>query len=471
MAQATVTDALRRVPLFAGLPEGQLAWIAERGAEVRLPAGARLATEGDPADGLYVVLEGETEWTKRVGRQEAHVVTLGPGTIFAELILLLDAPYPTSGRAVTAVRLLKLEPDAFWQLLASCRQVLRGIVAVAAERSELHASVSQQQAKLISLGTLAAGLAHELNNPAAAVRRGVEGLQGVFGEVSDRALALGERGLTPAQRAVLAGLPREVAAAPDLDPLARSDREDAVATWLDARGVADGWDLAPAIVEAGIDVARLEGIAGQAPAGALGEVLAWLVAEVTAAGLLDEIGQGVARISRLVGAVSEYSFLDQAPLQEVDVHEGLESTLVILDHKLRGRIALTREYDPDLPRIEAYGSELNQVWTGLLDNAIDALAGADGAGRIRIRTAREPGRVLVEIVDDGPGIPPAIQGRIWEPFFTTKNVGQGTGLGLDIARRIVAGQHRGDIRVESVPGDTRFQVRLPLSQSRPAGNG
>ncbi|MDP9372314.1 MAG: cyclic nucleotide-binding domain-containing protein, partial [Chloroflexota bacterium] len=211
-AARELVGVLRRVPLLAGLPDEQLAWIADRGTEVRLGPGERIAREGDPADGFYVVLEGETEWTKRVGGHDAYVVTLGPGTIFAELILLLDAPYPTSGRAVTPVRLLKLAPDAFWELLMVCRQVLRGIVAIAAERSELHATVSQQGAKLISLGTMAAGLAHELNNPAAAVGRGAKNLHATFAGLSARALALGQRGLTPEQREFVAGLPREVAA-------------------------------------------------------------------------------------------------------------------------------------------------------------------------------------------------------------------------------------------------------------------
>ncbi|MDP9375249.1 MAG: ATP-binding protein, partial [Chloroflexota bacterium] len=229
--------------------------------------------------------------------------------------------------------------------------------------------------------------------------------------------------------------------------------------------VEDGWDLAPALVGAGVDAAWLEGVAGRVPADVLGDVVGWLAAEATGAGLLAEIEGGAARISHLVRAIKEHARLDRAPLGEVDVHEGLESTLTLLGHKLGDGVAVAREYDPALPRIQAWASELNQVWTNLIDNAIDAiLASPRGAGRIRIRTAREPERVLVEIADNGPGIAPDVLPRIWEPFFTTKGVGEGTGLGLDIARRIVAGQHKGDLRVESAPGDTRFQVRLPVGQ-------
>lgn len=298
--RTSLIDLLRGVPLFAGVPDERLAWVADRGTEVRLEPGGRIATEGDPADGFYVLLEGETEWTKRVGQQESHVVTLGPGTVFAELILLLDAPYPTSGRALTAVRLLKLAPDAFWQLLSASPAVLRRIVAVAAERSQLHESVSQQGAKLASLGAIAAGLAHELNNPAAAVARSAAAAREVFAGRSARAFALADRGLTPAERNFIADLPgavRERAnssrpAGAGLDPLARSDQEDEVAAWLDERGVTRGWEIAPTLVGAGLDTTWLAGVADGVPDSALGDVLEWLEAEVTGAGLLAEIEGG-----------------------------------------------------------------------------------------------------------------------------------------------------------------------------------
>jgi signal transduction histidine kinase len=463
-----VLDALGRVPLFSGLPEEKLAWISERGQEIRLEPGTRIASQGDRPDGFYVVLEGQTEWTKSVGGQEVFVVTLGEGSIFAELILILDAPYPTTGHAVTPVRLFKVGVPSFWEMLRTCPQVLRGILATSVERAGLHESVSQQHAKLISLGTMAAGLAHELNNPAAAVGRSAEEARGVFREASTRAVKLGERQMSQEERTFVANLPEEVARrtenAPALDSLDRSDREDEVAEWLEERGVEEPWALSPTLVGAGFDVDWLEDLSGRlSDNDSLGEVLAWLAFEITGDELLREIRQASTRISELVGAVKSYSHMDKASRKEANVHEGLENTLVMLGHKLKkGNVRVTRDYEEDLPRICAHGSELNQVWTNLIDNAIDAV---EGDGNVRVRTAREGDRVLVEISDDGPGIPEEIRERIFEPFFTTKEVGKGTGIGLDITHRVVVEELGGDIRVVSQPGDTRFQVRLPV---RPA---
>ena len=478
MAQSTndnhqvLLDTLRQMSLFAQLTAEQLQWLSEQCIEIQLQPGEQIAAQGDPADGFYIIVDGETEWTRRVGQQEAHVVTLGAGTVFAELILLLDEPYPTSGRALTAVRLYKLTPAAFWNMLSRCPSVLRGILKISAQRSQIHESVSQPQAKLISLGTMAAGLAHELNNPAAAVRRSSKGLHEIFQTLSTRAFQLSQWQMTPEQRAFAANLPLEVIertqAMSRLDPLTQSDREDEIADWLDAHGVADCWKLAPTLVGAGLDTDWLTEIVTKLPVDSLGDVLTWLEAAVTGQSLIKEIEQGSTRVSELVKAVKNYSYMDRSPLQEVDVHEGIENTLTILGHKLKaGSIVLKREYDDDLVHICAYGSELNQVWTNLIDNAIDALG---GTGQIWIRTSQEPERVLVEIADNGCGIPPDVQPRIFEPFFTTKGAGEGTGLGLDISRRIVVGQHKGDIRFTSKPGDTRFQVRLPYNPAAMQGS-
>jgi signal transduction histidine kinase len=279
---------------------------------------------------------------------------------------------------------------------------------------------------------------------------------------------LGELEMSPAERAFVAGLPDEVAeraeGAPALDSLERSDREDEVAIWLEDHGVEEAWDLSPALVGAGLDVDWLESLAGRlSNEGQVRNVLAWLASEITGEELLREIQQASARISELVGTVKSYSHMDKASQKEADVHEGLENTLVMLGHKLKkGKVEVVREYAEDLPRVCAHGSELNQVWTNLVDNAIDAVA---GEGHIKIRTARENDRVLVEIADDGPGIPEEIRDRVFEPFFTTKDVGKGTGLGLDISYRVVE-ELGGDICVLSEPGDTRFQVRLPIKGAR-----
>jgi signal transduction histidine kinase len=247
---------------------------------------------------------------------------------------------------------------------------------------------------------------------------------------------------------------------PTLDALQQSDREEEVALWLEERGFEDAWQVAPALAAAGLDAAWLDSLAAGTPDGALWELLLWIAESLTTRELLDQLEVAIERISELVEAVKQFSYMDRAPLQEIDVHDGLENTLTMLSHKLKSAdIDLIREYDEDLPPVKVYGSELNQVWTNLIDNAIDAV---NGSGRMWIRTSQEPGRLLVEIADDGTGVPEEVQPHVFEPFFTTKDVGEGIGLGLDIARRIVAGNHKGDIRFQSKPGDTRFQVRLPM---------
>jgi signal transduction histidine kinase len=466
----TLLDILRKVPLFSELPEEKVAWISEQGEEVRLEAGTRIATQGELPDAFYVVLDGEIEWThEEVGGQEIFVTKLGESTTFSGLLILLDAPYPATVRPVTPVRLFKLDIGAFREILRAFPGVLRTILAASVERAGPYELVSQKHASLISLGTMAAGLAHELNNPAAAVGRSAQEAREAFRESSARAVKLGGLDLGPAERTFVAGLPDEVAGraedAPTLDSLEQSDREDEVALWLEEHGFEEAWEICPILVGAGIDTDWLDELSGHISDGrALGDVVNWLASEINGDVLLREIQQAAARISELVVAVKSYSHMDKTSRREADVHAGLDNTLVMLGHKLKkGNVRVTREYEGALPPVCAHGSQLNQVWTNLVDNAIDAV---DGEGNIKIHTAREDDRVLVEVIDDGPGIPKEVRDHVFEPFFTTKDIGEGTGLGLDISYRVVVEDLGGDIRVLSEPGDTRFQVRLPIAPTR-----
>ncbi|HKF44556.1 MAG TPA: ATP-binding protein [Thermoanaerobaculia bacterium] len=321
----------------------------------------------------------------------------------------------------------------------------------------------RQSEKLATLGGLAAGVAHELNNPAAAARRASEQLRDAFARLQEAERKIASACISPADREALTRLDAEArqrAAKPsDLDPLARSDREAAVEEWLEDRGVPNPWELSPALAAQGLDPAALESLAGSLPAGSVAPIVTWASAVFPVYSLLHEIGEGTSRISEIVGALKSYSYVGQAPVQAVNLHEGIDNTLVILRNKLKAGIAVRRDYAADLPHIAAFGSELNQVWTNILDNAADAMS---GRGEIRIRTRRENGWAVVEIEDDGPGIPEDVQPRIFDPFFTTKPVGKGTGLGLSTSHAIVTGKHRGAIGVESRPGRTKFTVRLPI---------
>jgi signal transduction histidine kinase len=455
---------LRQVSLFAQLTDEQLQWLSEHGRELWLVPGKYIALEGEPLDNFYVLIEGEIEFTKKVGNVERHVMSFGAGTYTGHELILLDAPHHLANvRAVKPSYMLKWDKDTFWEMLTTCPSITRDLLIITAQRLQMLESMSQHHQKLIALGTLAAGLAHELNNPATAVIRGAKQLHKIFQQLPCLGLKLNHRQMTKEQLLLLDNLLHTVIGHVETpceleDLLAQSDREQEVTVWLDLHNVPDSWKIASSLVRGGLDTECLDTIVEHLPPESLPEVLTWLESTLTGLELLDEIDQSSGRISELVKAIKEYSYMDQAPMQEVDIHHGLESTLTILGHKLKSGISLTRDYDQSLPLISVYGSELNQVWTNVIDNAIDAM---NGQGQIRIRTARENKCVLVEIANNGPAIPPEIQERIFEPFFTTKGVGQGTGLGLVISYRIVE-KHKGEIRLFSEPGNTRFQVILPI---------
>ncbi|MFM7426505.1 MAG: ATP-binding protein [Elainella sp.] len=470
---ALTTERLRQVPLFAKLPDERLQWLLEQGRDVWLEPGQVHRHPGDLADHVFVLLEGEVRILKHERNQEVLLATYSDNTLFGELpVLTGETHFWASGQAVRPSHVFELGVQPFWEMLSVCPCVTTTILSTMAKRMQAVQSLSQHREKMVALGTLAAGLAHELNNPAAAAQRSTQQLWETTQTVQTAALEFGC--LTPAQQRYLAELRQEVSQRPvlQLDPLTQSDREDAVAAWLQARGIADCWKLAPTLVTADLDIDWLEQVAAQFPGPVFSSILIWLEASLTGLGLLNELDHATERICELVKAIKDYSYMDQAPLQEIDVHEGIESTLMILGHKLKQGIlkqgiTLVRDYDRQLPRVTVYGSELNQVWTNLIDNAIDALnekflTTSEASPTIRIQTRCEPESVLVEICDNGPGIPAEIRSQIFEPFFTTKGVGQGTGLGLHIAYRVVVEQHQGDLRVFSEPGQTRFQIRLPI---------
>ena len=464
----TTVEELRQVPLFRGLTDEELREVLVEGSEEFIEAGEVGGREGEPVDHLYVILEGEFRWSKKVDGGEVVMNTYGSGEFFAEVPLLLGKPFLATWRALADSRVFALPNEIFRRMLTIHPTFSNTVLEMLAQRIQVLYSVSQQREKLSSLGTLAAGLAHELNNPASASRRAAGRLRDSLenrrslGMRLTRAAARGE--IRPAQvdaleRIVNEALGRDKALA--LNSLERSDLEEEVARWLEDRDVEEAWDLSPTLVGAGLGIVDLNLVEAAVPPGTLADALGYLEAVLDSARLVDEIDASSMRISNLVATMEGYSYMDRAPTQEVDVNEGLDNTLAILRYRLAG-IEVERDYEESLPRITAHGGELNQVWTNLIDNAVDAVADGDMTGRIRLRTSQERDRLLVEISDNGPGIPEEIQDRIFEPFFTTKDVGKGAGFGLDVRYRIVIGRHGGDIRIVSKPGDTRFQVRLPM---------
>jgi signal transduction histidine kinase len=455
-AFATIFD----IPLFAQLDDSQRACFST-GTDVRLKAGETLIRSGDPADAFYIMLEGELRVTKFYGDQEIFLAEVIPGDFFNEIEILLEMRHSALIRAVADSRLFRLPRAQFWDLLRCSSAVAIEIMRTLATRVRNVESYSQEREKLAQLGAMAAGLAHELNNPATAARRAAADLRQSVEKVQDYACELNETLSAEQWQQLVATFQqaaRCTASQPKLNPLEQSDREEAIECWLDSQNIADAWDLAPALVNARVDQEELETLKGTVPAQDLQNAIHWLAANVTTRELIKSITHSTERVSELVGAVKSYSFMDQAPWQEIDVHEGIENTLIILGHKLRNA-TVTRDFDRTLPRLGAYGSELNQVWTNLIDNAIYAVG---GTGRIDIRTRRDGDFFLVEIADNGSGIPPEVQPHIFTvPFFTTKG-GSGTGLGLVISHRIVVERHHGKIDFITGPNGTQFSVRLPF---------
>jgi signal transduction histidine kinase len=465
----TETDAtrlnaeLREIQALKGLDDEIFTWLIGHGEELRLAANEVYLREGGEADRLIIVLKGELNARIEGGGWDGQIYIIPQGTISGKLPFSRMTHYGATVRAVVPSRVFWMEVKHYPEMMQRFPALVQRLVEALSDRVRDITRVDERHDKLMALGKLSAGLAHELNNPAAAARRAAQHLGERLQTLNSLCLTLSHQNLTAQQIAFLTSFQKEAAqcltAAPALDPLAESECEEEISDWLEEHQIADSWKLAPTFVRAGLHQEKLERLAGCLKGPALNDALQWLEAAWSSQELVKEIEQSMVRISDLVRAIKEYSYMDRAALQEVDLHQGLENTLVILNHKLKRGVEVIREYAAELPRITAYGGALNQIWTNLIVNAIEAM---DGQGKLWIRTSLKADHILVEINDDGPGIPPDIQGRIFEPFFTTKPQGEGTGLGLDTVYRIVQ-KHHGEIRVTSKPGDTCFQVRLPLT--------
>ncbi len=457
---ASLSQQLKAIPVFSDLSLDDLAWLASRMELVQSKPGDIVVTEGSPADRMFVILEGELAMQREQGMGDGRTYSARAGQVTGMLPYSRLTEFPLTVRAMTPATVAFLRAERFPEMLKRLPDLGPKLVGVLTDRVRETTRRDQQREKLVALGKLSAGLAHELNNPAAAVRNAAVNLQQAVKSFHTAGLHLDKRRLPAEDRLFLAKTECEWSKdhpPAALDSLERSDREEEIGVFLESHHIDEARQLAPGLVDAGCDLKMLRDLSGRFDDETLADVVTRLTVSFSINRLVEQIESGTSRIADLVRAIKQYSYMDQAPEQEIDVHDGLENTLIMLHYRLKYGISVVRQYDRSLPRICARGSELNQVWTNLIDNAIDAMK---GNGQLVVRTEAEFGRVLVEIRDSGPGIPEEVRDHIFEPFFTTKPVGEGTGLGLDTVYRIVQ-EHRGEVRVDSVPGRTSFQVRLP----------
>ncbi|PVZ10037.1 ATP-binding protein [Actinomycetospora cinnamomea] len=463
-------DELRGLFLFESLSDDQLDWLAGHGDVVAFSAGEDVCREGDPARCFWVLLTGELAMIQRIRGDEVETTRTSQrgayGGSMQAYIPSADQTYQATLRATRDSTFLALPATEWAEALRSWFplpiHLLEGLV-VGMRRTS---TITSERERLLALGQLSAGLTHELNNPAAAAQRATESLRSRVAGMRHKLGLLACGKLDGEMVAQLVELQEDAVnraeTAPELSALEASDAEDELGDWLDERGVGGAWDLAPVLVAGGLDAEWLDKVERAVPAGSIEAAVRWIAYAVETETLMGEITDATGRIATLVGAARQYSQLDRAPFQEVDLRDLLKSTLVMMNRKLEG-IRVVKELDPDLPRIPAYAAELNQVWTNVIDNAVAAMRShGDGSGTLTIRTRRDGPNAIVEISDTGPGIPPDVRPRIFEPFFTTKDVGEGTGLGLDISWRIVVKKHHGDIRVRTGPEGTTFEICLPL---------
>ncbi len=464
-------DDVASLFLFESLDPDQIEWLADRGWVVDVNSGDVIYREGEPAAVFVILLSGEVSLRRQVRDSELELVRTGhrgayAGATQAYVSGIENPAYSNTMSATADSRLFLLAADSFGEVIRTwfpmAVHLLEGLF-FGLRNSD---AIVGQRERLIALGQLSAGLTHELNNPAAAAVRATATLRERVAGMRHKLSHLAGGSLDGSTLVSLTAMQEKavdrVGTGPHLSPMETADAEDAIGEWLEDHGVVDGWDLAPTLVAAGLDADFLDSVAERLPAQHVEGGVRWLGYTVETELLMNEIDDATSRIAGLVSAAKQYSQLDRAPYQDIDVHDGIESTLIMLGRLIGGAVTVAREFDRSLPRIPAYPAELNQVWTNLIDNAVDAMG---GTGTLTVRTYAENDCVVVEVADTGPGVPESIRRQIFEPFFTTKDVGQGTGLGLDISRRIVVERHGGDLRVQSEPGDTRFQVVLPLIQS------
>ncbi|TMC12035.1 MAG: ATP-binding protein [Chloroflexi bacterium] len=454
-------DDIRPIAIFEGLSDEQLARLIEGGEEVPVEPGVELFRQGEHADSWWVLMEGAVDLVRHVGREETLVGRLDTPGRWAGGFRAWDPEgvYLATGRGSAAGRLLRVPAEVLralgdeWFPLGA--HLIRGQYGTA----RYIESTARQRESLVALGKLAAGLAHEINNPAAAATRAVDALDAACRTLLSSLTRLAHGDISARQFSALDGLRRELGGGAVTDPLDLVDREEALSSWLARHGIERQWTIGPPLAAAGADVPWCERVAMVLEGPPLEAGLEWVASTLSAETLLAEMKLSTGRISELVAAVRSYSQMDRASMQQIDVTEGIESTLVMLGHRLRDGVTVVREYDPGVPAIEAHAGELNQVWTNLVDNAVDAM---EGGGTLRVATWADGDHVVVEIGDTGPGMPPEVAARAFEAFYTTKDVGRGTGLGPDIARRIVEERHGGTIAIDSRPGRTVLRVRIPV---------
>lgn len=450
---------LRKSPLFEGLSDKELQHLVDNAEHFTYRAGDILMQQGDPGDSAHIVLNGGFEIQKKSGQSVIKIDVRKPGEIIGEMALLSNAPRSATVVATCDSETLCISQEAFENLLSTSPSATMAVLHWVMARLSQNESLLHQQEKMAALGTMSAGLAHELNNPAAAAQRSAALLRGapsMWLELTHQLETLAfKENLSDWLGNFMQEATRRFRNPLKLEALERIDMVEQLQEWLEANDVESAWELAPTLVNFGWDIELLDELKSKS---LFQSAVKWLGMGSMIVTQLNEIQNTSERISQIVRAMKSYTYLDQAPLLEVDLHEGLENTLVIMEHKLKQGVTVKREYSLDLPRIEAYASELNQVWTNIIDNAVDAM---NGKGEITIRTQEENDQVIVEIIDNGPGIPKEIQSRILEPFFTTKPPGQGTGLGLHISHDIVANRHHGRLLMKSRPGETKFRIILP----------